>query len=104
MQYWLLSIKDKKWSYECERRYVLFLYDNYDYIELDKSDERFLKLKTTLLTTPDFILGDNPSKSYIKSMIDYRRRALSTKNYMFCSNCFSCDFDAVYKECTTCPR
>ena len=103
MQYWLLSVKDKKWSYERERRYVLFLYDDYDYIELDQADERFLKLRTTALTSPDFILGDNPSKFYIKSMIDERRRAISAKNYMFCSNCFSCDFDAVYKEYKSCP-
>ena len=65
MQYWILSVKDPKWSYERERRYVLFLYDDYEYIETDISNPKFLKLKTSLFIEPDFILGDNPVKSYI---------------------------------------
>jgi hypothetical protein len=28
LQYWILSVKESKWSYEQERRYVLFLYDD----------------------------------------------------------------------------
>ena len=103
LQYWILSVKDKKWAYERERRYVLFLYDTHNYIDLDKTDERFLKLETSLLVLPDFILGDNPSKPYIKRMIDNKRNYLSVKDYMFCSNCFSCDFDAIYSEHEQCP-
>lgn len=103
LQYWILSVKDKKWSHERERRYVLFLYDNYNYFELNKSDERFLKLKTSLLVLPDFILGDNPSKPYLKIMIDNKRGVLSTKNYMFCEDCFSREFDAVYDDQRQCP-
>ena len=103
LQYWILSVKDKKWSYERERRYVLFLYDKANYIELDKSDERFVKLKTSLLVLPDFILGDNPSKPYLRRMIDNKRGVLSTKDYMFCSDCYSCEFDAVHAEHRRCP-
>lgn len=103
LQYWILSVKDKKWSYERERRYVLFLYDNYNYIELDRSDERFLKLKTSLLILPDFVMGDNDSKLYLRDMIDNKRGVISIKDYMFCSDCFSCDFDTVYSERSQCP-
>jgi len=103
MQYWILSVKDKKWSYERERRYVLFLYNKFNYVELDKSDERFLKLKTSLYDLPDFISGDNPSKPYLKMMIDDKRGILSTKDYMFCSVCFSCEFDEFYSDSGQCP-
>jgi hypothetical protein len=103
LQYWILSVKDKKWEYERERRYVLFLYDDYDYIELENDDHRFLKLKTSLFILPDFILGDNPSKQYLKAMIDNKREAISTEDYMFCENCFSRDFDAVNDKYSVCP-
>ena len=103
MQYWILSLKDKKWSFERERRYVLFLYDNDNYLELDKSDERFLKLKTTLFVLPDFILGNNPSKSFIEAMVNNKRGAISTKDYIFCSDCFSCDFDVIFDDHGLCP-
>jgi len=103
LQYWILSVKDKKWEYERERRYVLFLYDDYEYTELERDDHRFLKLKTSLFILPDFILGDNPSKQYLKIMIDNKREAISTKDYMFCENCFSRNFDAVYDKQSVCP-
>ncbi|MHB8130167.1 MAG: hypothetical protein ACYDEX_14335 [Mobilitalea sp.] len=96
-------MKDKKWSYERERRYVLFLYDDYNYIELNKSDEQFLKLKTSLLVLADFVMGDNPSKPYLRMMVDNKRGVVSTKDYMFCSDCISRDFDAVYDENSQCP-
>ena len=61
LQYWILSVKDHKWSNERERRYVLFLYDDYEYKETE-FDDVFLKVKTSLFITPDFILGENPSR------------------------------------------
>lgn len=51
LQYWILSVKDKEWSHERERRYVLFMYDDYDYSEVDMTDERFLKLKIIIHST-----------------------------------------------------
>lgn len=95
LQYWILSVKDPKWKYERERRYVLFMYDNYDYEEIDLSDSRFLKLKTSLFIEPDFILGKNPVKWYIKMMVDNKRKAISMKQYLFCEECFNRDFDIV---------
>lgn len=41
MQYGVLSVKDKKWQKERERRYVLFLYDDYRYTELEIDDVFF---------------------------------------------------------------
>ena len=35
------------------------MYDEYDYSEIDVSDDKFLKLKTTLFLEPDFILGNS---------------------------------------------
>ena len=60
LQYWILSVKDSKWKAERERRYVIFLYDDYEYIETEL-DDTFLKVKTSLFITPDFIIGKNPS-------------------------------------------
>lgn len=105
LQYWILSVKDPKWSHERERRYVLFMYDGYDYNEIDTSDHKFLKLKTSLFIEPDFILGKNPAKEYIKLMVDNKRKAISMKPYLFCENCLNRDFDLVgsYNGKNTCP-
>lgn len=98
LQYWILSVKDSKWAHERERRYVIFMYDGYDYNEVDLSDSRFLKLKTSLFIEPDFILGKNPVKKYINMMVDNKRKAISMNPYLFCSNCFNRDFDAVVES------
>lgn len=108
LQYWILSVKDKKWAHERERRYVLFMYENYEYKEVDISDERFLKLKTSLFIQPDFILGNNPVKNYLRATIDNKRHAISRRPYLFCSDCFNRDFDSVVtgisevEECMIC--
>ena len=95
LQYWILSVKDEKWSHERERRYVIFIYDEYDYIETDMSNGRFIKLKTSLFTHPDFILGANPVKPYVKYMVDNKREVISMKPYLFCDDCLNSDFDIV---------
>ena len=95
LQYWILSVKDPKWLHERERRYVLFMYDEYDYCEMDISDLKFLKLKTSLFIEPDFILGENPVKPYIRTMVDNKRDTISMKPYLFCSDCLNRDFDVV---------
>ena len=95
LQYWILSVKDPKWSHERERRYVLFLYDDYEYIELDMTNTDYLKMKTSLFIEPDFVLGNNPVKPIIRSWVDEKRYSISTKQYMFCGECFNRDFDIV---------
>lgn len=95
LQYWILSVKDEDWSPERERRYVIFIYDEYDYIETDVSDGRYLKLKTSLFTHPDFILGANPVKPYVKYMVDNKRDVISMRPYLFCDDCLNRDFDIV---------
>lgn len=108
LQYWILSVKDENWSHEKERRYVLFMYDDYEYIEVDLGDDRFLKLKTSLFIHPDFILGDNPVKGFLRTMADNKRSVISTKSYLFCLDCHSRDFDnasighAEVDECQVC--
>lgn len=107
LQYWILSVKDSKWSHERERRYVLFMYDDYEYNEIDITNPNFLKLKTSLFIEPDFILGKNPVKQYLRMNIDDKRRAISTKPYLFCYDCLNRDYDIVISgnkpsKCTIC--
>lgn len=102
LQYWILSVKDSKWKKEKERRYVLFLYLEYDYREME-IDDGWLKLKTSIFLLPDFILGDNPSKKEIKRQVDEKRKGTSMKDYMFCKNCLSRDYDAIIANVNKCP-
>ena len=97
LQYWILSVKDRKWKAERERRYVIFLYDDYEYIETEL-DDTFLKVKTSLFITPDFIIGKNPSKWEIMRQLAAKRKALSSKEYLFCENCLMQDHDVVISE------
>lgn len=105
MQYWILSVKDKeKWDYEKERRYVLFLYDEYKYTEVEK-DDTYLKVKTSIFLTPDFILGEkNPTEMVIRKFVNEKSKAISWKAYLYCENCLNRDYDVVLDESRdTCP-
>lgn len=102
LQYWILSVKDKKWDYEKERRYVLFMYEDYDYLEV-KIEDDFLKLKSSLLLLPDFFLGKNSYKTNLKMYIDEKREVAVMKDYMFCEDCFSIDYDSVHSNAQSCP-
>lgn len=103
MQYWILSVKDSAWKSERERRYVLFLYDDYEYKETE-FDDTFLKVKTSLFLTPDFILGENPSRREIKRMLAEKRSALYSREYLFCEDCLMQDHDiSIYQNPTKCP-
>jgi hypothetical protein len=105
MQYWLLSIKDKDpWEKERERRYVLFLYDDYEYKEM-LIDDGFLKLKTSLLLLPDFLIGNHPKKDGIRKQVESKRKELSYRPYLYCHSCLNGDYDAGtgIKAVTECP-
>lgn len=104
LQYWLLSAKDPKWACERERRYVLFLYDKYDYQEMVVEDG-FLKLKSSLFVLPDFVLGNHPRKEVLRRMVDDKRESTAYMRYLFCHNCLSRDFDVVagYSKPKCCP-
>ena len=103
LQYWILSVKDSKWQAERERRYVLFLYDDYKYKETE-CDDTFLKVKTSLFITPDFIIGENPSRWEIKKQLEVKRKALYSKEYLLCEDCLMQDHDvAIFKLPNQCP-
>lgn len=105
MQYWILSVKDSSWSKERERRYVIFMYDGYDYIETDVSGGEFLKIKTSIFLLPDFVLGSNPAKLQVKASLENKRDAVTAKDYVFCPQCLSADFDSLQesnKKCNIC--
>ena len=104
MQYWILSVKDEKWCNERERRYVVFMYDNLEYIETDTTDERYLKTKTSMFLFPDFVLGNNYIKDKVSPYICEKMRRIATNDYLFCKNCLNCDYDADknVKICAVC--
>lgn len=108
LQYWILSVKDSKWKEENERRYVIFIYDNYKYNEIDLSNSEILKIKSSLLLDPDFILGENPVKSKLKTRVDIKRYHIyRQKTYLYCTDCLNMDFDTVFpksniKSCPIC--
>lgn len=107
LQYWILTVKDDIWKKERERRYVLFLYDGYDYLETVVEDG-FLKEKTSLFILPDFIIGDNPVKEVIKCQLEAKQTSTMTKEYLHCYDCLVQDYDAVQdgihraKKCPIC--
>ena len=102
MQYWILSVKEPSWSKERERRYVIFMYDGYDYVETDSKDKEFLKVKTTIFLLPDFILGKNPAKFQVKASLENKRQAVAMKDYMLCPACLSADFDSILDSSKVC--
>ena len=104
LQYWILSVKDEKWEYERERRYIIFLYDDYEYKEINLDDPNFLKVKTSLFIQPDFILGSNPVKKYLKTMTDNKRKSISLNPYQFCKDCLNRDFDIVVGSTEKCNK
>ena len=101
-------MKDSKWKEENERRYVIFIYDNYKYNEIDLSNSEILKIKSSLLLDPDFILGENPVKSKLKTRVDIKRYHIyRQKTYLYCTDCLNMDFDTVFpksniKSCPIC--
>lgn len=100
LQYWKLSFKDAvsrdglnvNWSAECERRYVIFYYDGYDYrgSVIDVKDRR-LKFETTVICAPDFVLGDvnTDMKNKIASELSIRYESVSVPDYYVCNNCLA---------------
>ncbi|HHT37839.1 MAG TPA: hypothetical protein GXZ95_00285 [Mollicutes bacterium] len=92
IKYWLLSIKDEKWSYEKERRYEIFANEDISYIE-SVIDDSFLKVKSFLFTIPDFIVPGSSNYHIIKNNRKNKLNALSTKSFVFCNDCLFSDFD-----------
>ena len=103
MQYWILSVKDYSWYEERERRYVLFLYNDYNYKEME-IDDTFLKVKTALFVTPDFVIGKNPSKKEIAIQLEAKRKFLYSREYLFCNECLMQDHDVlIFNKPDKCP-
>lgn len=103
LQYWIFSIKDSKWKDEQERRYLIFLYDEYEYIELTR-DKDCLKIDTLLLTTPDYLVGYDGTKA--KALFDNIGKyyiSTANNNFYLCLNCLNRDFDDQAFKIDTCP-
>lgn len=103
LQYWILSVKDFKWHTERERRYVIFMYEDYEYLETLIEDD-FLKIKTSIFLMPDFILGNNPAYKTIKFQVENKQKSLMYNQYLHCKNCLMQDYDlATFQVPTECP-
>ena len=101
--YWYLSFKDKKWEYEHERRYQFFIYNYRQYNDVC-IDSRFLKMKSSIFLSPDFIFTNKKMKEKLKSLRLEKLNAIGVKNYFFCSDCLQADFDlATFGQAHTCP-
>lgn len=101
LSYWDLSVKDKKWSYECERRYEIRIF-NHEFID-SNFDSTFLKVKSTLYLLPDFISKDNLMFEKIKKERIAKLSAIAQRNYVFCSDCLQADFDNLNNDtCMVC--
>lgn len=91
LPYWKYSFKDSRWKEENERRYEILFFESYNYLETSVADN-FFKIKTTLLNYPDIaIVREHKSR-----LIDRRMNKLgfiSNKEYQFCKDCLSSDFD-----------
>ncbi len=98
LEYWYLSLKDKKWEYEKERRYQTFVFDYKDYQELLIEND-YLKIKSSLYLCPDFVLN---SKSFLKSKLSALRKhkvtAIMTQDYYFCEDCLQSNRALYGKE------
>ena len=67
-------------------------------------DDTFLKVKTSLFITPDFIMGKNPGRWEIKRQLEAKRKALFSKEYLLWEDCLMQDHDvAIYKKPNECP-
>ena len=106
IQYWRYSIKEDGWSCEKERRYQIFLFDNYEYMDLEL-DETFLKVKTYLTMCPDFCNVTNYCKYIIKNNKE-RKMKIYSRPYYYCEDCLYHSFDEliidknVKKVCPIC--
>lgn len=87
IDYWKLTVKDKKWLEEQERRYEIMYFSDYDYAECTITEE-FLKNKTPLLLYPDFIIGRNHQKSRLFLNIKEKTRFQSLgEPTLICKKC-----------------
>ena len=87
IDYWKLTIKDKRWAYEQERRYEIMHFKEYDYVECS-IDDVFLKNKTPLLLYPDFIIGENHMKPFLLQNAKEKAKFQSFDDApMICCNC-----------------
>ena len=96
IDYWKLTIKDKKWEKEHERRYEVMHFNDYEYVECSITEE-FLKNKTPLLLYPDFLVGKNHRYDYLSLNVVEKARfqSLGTETYI-CKNCLFRSF--TYNE------
>ena len=93
IQYWRYSIKEYSWSCEKERRYQIFLFDNYEYTDLEL-EETFLKVKTYLTMCLDFCNVGNYCKYIIQNNKE-RKMKIYTGPYYYCEDCLYHSFDEL---------
>lgn len=91
LSYWDLTVKDKKWAYENERRYEIRIF-NHNYVDATY-DSSFFKIISSLYLLPDFISKENIKHDRILMERKAKLSALSVRDYQFCNDCLQADFD-----------
>lgn len=101
LSYWNLTVKDKKWKYENERRYEIRIF-NYNYIDSTCNDN-FLKIVSSIYLLPDFVNKKNLKHDLIAIERKSKLTSIALKDYQFCNDCLQADFDnANDKICHVC--
>ena len=111
LQYWKLSFKDpvereephREWYKERERRYVIFYYEDYNYIN-QRIESRWLKMDSTVVLAPDAVLGpiSSGNKTTICENLAMRYRHTSLDNYCLCRDCLARTYVRQLQPYTTC--
>lgn len=111
LQYWKLSFKDpvereephREWYRERERRYVIFYYEDYNYIN-QRIESRWLKMDSTVVLAPDAVLGPISfgNKTTICENLAMRYRHTSLDNYCLCRDCLARTYVRQLQPYTTC--
>ena len=91
LPYWKYSFKDSRWKEEKERRYEILHFESNNYIETSISDNYF-KIKTALLNFPDIAIVSKHKSKLIERRFE-KLNFISNREYQFCNDCLSSDFD-----------
>ena len=97
--YWVLSFKDMKWSDEKERRYEIVILCKEDCYDM-RIENDYLKLKSPIFLSPDFVSSDIPKKKELRDYIVSRNQ----HQFLLCEECLNRDYDDTGHQLVRCSR
>lgn len=103
IQYWELSFKDNSWAAEEERRYEIIRLHGGEPIDMCFED-KFLKMRTSLFSFPDFVSENNVQKLRIRNNRIQKLKATQVNKILFCENCLNSEIITVGTTIKKCPQ